>query len=133
MPQFKKCERLCSTKLMDMVFDKGKSFLIYPFRVSFLPVEHSSAIPVKVTFAVPRKVFRKAVQRNKIRRKCREAYRLNKESLYAALNLEKKQIAVVMVYVAKEALKYSTIEGKIILTLQRLIQENETICNMDIN
>ena len=83
--------------------------------------------PVQVLMSVPKYNFRKAVQRNLVRRRMKEAYRLNRQCLYDSLSGTGRQIVVGITYTAKEIVPYELIEAKIILLLQRLMEENEKV------
>ena len=81
--RFKKDERLCSRKLIETLFSSGKSLSAFPFRVQYLYVPRSGETVSQVMFPVPKKRFKRAVKRNLIRRRAKEAFRLNKHLLYA--------------------------------------------------
>jgi ribonuclease P protein component len=68
MYTFKKEERLCNKKLIDELFHNGSSFLCYPYRVSWLTVEENAEFPVQVLIAVPKKRYKRAVDRNLVKR-----------------------------------------------------------------
>lgn len=105
---FKKEERLCSKKQFDKLFADGNSFLVYPLKVVFAEVDYAGNIPAKAAFAVSKKLFKRAVKRNYLKRRMREAYRLNKHILYSRCS--NKKVAVIFIYVAKEMLDYHQIE-----------------------
>jgi ribonuclease P protein component len=81
MYTFKKEERLCNKRLLEQLFSSGSSFLCYPFRVSWLKATLPQQVPVQVVFAVAKKRYRRAVDRNLIKRRTREAYRVHKQEL----------------------------------------------------
>ena len=92
MYTFKKEERLCNKKLIDKLFHNGSSFLCYPYRVSWLAVAEVVEFPVQVLIAVPKKRYKRAIDRNLLKRRIREAYRLNKqEHLYSHLLAAQKK------------------------------------------
>src|SRR5271170_3084196 len=100
MHTFKKEERLCNKKLIDGLFHSGSSFLCYPFKVSWLVVEEPRIYPAQIVFSVSKKRFKRAVDRNLIKRRMREAYRLNKQDcLYNVLNSADKKIALSVGYI----------------------------------
>ena len=110
---FSKEERLCSKILIDQLFSGGgRSVYFPPFRFLFMPVEPSGEpYPAKVVFSVPKRCFKKAVDRNLLRRRMRESYRLNKLSFYELLNDNHQSLAIMVIYLDKEILDYSTIEA----------------------
>ena len=125
MNTFKKEERLSSRKAISQVVTQGKSFLTYPFKVYWLEIKLNSVYPVQIAFSIPKKNFKKAVDRNLIRRRIKEAYRQNKHTFYQYFSSKETQLAILLVYIAKDTLTYKEIEGKIILTLRRLEADYE--------
>src|ERR1700709_234674 len=90
---FTKEERLCNKVLIDSIFHNGSSFLCYPFRVSWLVVDAPQLFPAQVLIAVPKKRYKRAVDRNLVKRRIREVYRLHKEeNLYSILKAIDKKI-----------------------------------------
>jgi len=111
----KKSERLSQEKLIQELFDKGSSFYLYPFKVFFL----SSNKPAnQVMVSVPKSIFKRAVDRNTIKRRIREGYRLNKAKL-----LQDKFFSIAYIYTAKEILPSALIHQKIVLSLDKLIDQ----------
>lgn len=124
MYTFIKEERLCNKKLIDELFHNGSSFLCYPFKVSWLVVTLPQKYPVQIVFSVSKKRFKRAVDRNQIKRRMREAYRLNKQlQLYAPLLAADKQIVLSVGYIGKEILGYEFIEKKLLKMLTQLTAE----------
>ncbi len=121
--KFRKAEKLCSKKLIEELFRSGKSFYSYPFRVVWLPVENLLQYDAQVSVSVQKRHFKKAVDRNLLKRRIREAYRKNKHELYFKLSEQKQQIVFMIIYGAKDILSYQEIEDKIIVILSRLKEE----------
>ena len=121
MPTFSKTERLCSQVLIERLFEKGKSFNNFPFRITWMEIAESTA-PVKVVISVPKRSFKKAVDRNKIKRQIREVYRKEKQSVYDVLG--DKKILLMLIYTAKTKIEFKELEAKIIEGLVRL---NKTV------
>ncbi|MCX6266863.1 MAG: ribonuclease P protein component [Bacteroidetes bacterium] len=125
--RFSKEERLCSHLLISRLFAKGHTFHLKPFRITWMRQTLEVSSPAQVLMSTPKYIFRKAVQRNLILRRMKEAYRVNKQLLYNDLSGRGTQIVFCMTYTAKEIVDYHHIEAKIILLLQRLIEENEKV------
>jgi len=123
---FKKEERLHKKKELEVLFKDGSSFFIFPFKVIHHEViknelaEENLGPSLKVAISVPKRRFKKAVDRNRLKRKIREAYRLNRNTLKLALSSRQKNVLIMLIYNADEQLPDQKIEDKIILILQRL-------------
>jgi ribonuclease P protein component len=120
---FTKDERLCKKILITKLFREGHSFYIHPFRVTFMETGIPVTTPAQVLISVPKLNLRKAVHRNKIKRRIRESYRISKGILYEGLTERQQQLVFCITYTAKEILPSSLIREKIILLLQRLRNE----------
>jgi ribonuclease P protein component len=124
MYTFKKEERLCNKKLIDELFHNGSSFLCYPFKASWMLVSDSQQVPVKIVLAVSKKRFKKAVDRNLIKRRMREAYRLHKQQyLYDQLNSTDKQIVLSLGYIGKEIAPFDFTQKKMLKLFAQLCAE----------
>jgi len=125
---FPKSERLQSKKSIDTLFVKGNSFSIGCIKCIYFflaeTVEPKSRIEVLI--GVSRKLHKTAVARNLLKRRIKEAYRLNKTDLIEALLQKNNHCHIAFIYNAKQIHDFKTIESKIILILQRLEKENET-------
>jgi len=122
---FSKEERLSSKVLIEDLFAKGDSFFKYPFKVIVKKSSSENESIVRILISVPKRMFKKAVDRNKLKRLIREAYRLNKNILYDNMHEETHFLDIAFVYTAKSILSYSEIERKIILILQTIKNKNE--------
>ena len=123
MQTFKKEERLCNKRLIDELFHNGSSFLCYPFKASWLVVNGPQQVPVQVLFAVAKKRYKRAVDRNLLKRRMREAYRLHKqEQLYNFLLQADKSITLSVSYIGKEINEYKLIEKKMLKMLTQLCE-----------
>ncbi len=93
------------------MFKEGRSFGVYPLRLVWLSMEEAQGgAPVQFTASVSKKRFPSAVARNRIKRKVREAWRLNKHRLYRRLEGEEGQLAFLVIYAGKEDLPFQQIE-----------------------
>ena len=121
---FKKEERLCNKRLIGQLFQSGSFFMAYPFRFVFLPVE-SVAVPAQVLISVPRKRHKRAVDRNLIKRRIREAYRIHKEEiLYPFLRQQEGAgLLLAVQYIAGDLLPYPVVFNKLGQALIKLQHE----------
>jgi ribonuclease P protein component len=120
--KFRKSERLCSRKSIGKLFAAGNVVFHYPFRVLWLDAGEGTYFPAKAAISVPRKRFKKAVDRNRIKRLVREAYRLNKEQLYDGLIQKGRNIEMIIVYIAGEEHEFNYINEKITGLFKKLLK-----------
>ena len=125
-------DRLKSRKTIELLFAEGKSFSISPFRIlySLSPIENLSAETtastkenkLQVGVAVSSKHFKKAVDRNRIKRLIREAWRLQKNELLLSPQLTHQSLKVFLIYTGKELPGYQLIYEKATVVITRLIK-----------
>jgi ribonuclease P protein component len=124
MYTFKKEERLCNKKLIDGLFHNGSSFLCYPYKASWMFTDGEQQFPVQIVFSVAKKRYKRAVDRNLVKRRMREAYRLNKQAqLYDVLNGAGKKLVLSISYIGKEISSYEFFEKKMLKLLIQLAGE----------
>ncbi|MCF6341841.1 MAG: ribonuclease P protein component [Bacteroidales bacterium] len=114
-----------SRKQIGRLFKEGDTFYKYPFKVVFMNDSQAETELPKILIAVSKRNFKKAVDRNKLKRLVREAYRKNKAQLLSSCQRNKLSLIFGLIYTAKTILPYTEIETKIILILQRLIKGDE--------
>ncbi|HQQ95138.1 MAG TPA: ribonuclease P protein component [Bacteroidia bacterium] len=120
--RFHKQERLCSKKHIQTLFEKGKGFNRYPIRLIHLETTLDIQFPVQVLFVVPKKQFRKAHDRNLLKRRMKEAFRLQKQELYASL--ENRKLLLAFVYNSKQQEPYKEIEKGLHQCVKSLLNTN---------
>ena len=118
-----KNERLKKRKVIEQLFKQGNSFSVFPFRVLWL-YQLQQNVPLQAGFTVSSKNFKKAVDRNLIRRLMKEAYRLHKNMLQQSLASSGRQAAIFIIYTGKEIPKLALVFEKMTLVLQRLQNKN---------
>lgn len=117
---YNKHEKLKSRKLLQQLFAGAKSFSVFPVKVFYLPLEDAANERLQVGVGVSARNFKKAVDRNRIKRLLRECYRLNKLSLHTFVNEKQKPVAVFFLYLGKELPEYELLNGKMKLALTKL-------------
>ncbi|MBL4708315.1 MAG: ribonuclease P protein component [Flavobacteriales bacterium] len=116
----KKEERIYKRDEIKALFSKSDSFNVFPFKVLHIEVPTEQQENLKFAVSVPKRLFKKAVDRNHLKRRVKEAYRINRNELKNKLIDSDKKLHFMLIYIAKEQLEYDFIQKKIILTLQRL-------------
>ncbi len=124
---FKKEERLKSRKTIDKLFGGGHSFGQYPLRIVWTEVQNeANNSPVQFALTVPKRKFRNASDRNKIRRLIREAYRLQKPGFYDNLPPIERQLAMMIIFTGKEIPAFDTVYEAMNRILKRLSKKYST-------
>ncbi|MEX0968300.1 MAG: ribonuclease P protein component [Bacteroidia bacterium] len=118
---FSKEERLCSNKIIERLLDRqqNSSVFIFPILFAWIETPLPGRFPTQVLISVPRRRFRKAHDRNLLKRRLREAYRLHKHQLYDFLRNRQMQVALLVMYNSNELHDYSFIEEKLISAFEK--------------
>lgn len=106
---YNKKEKLKSKKLIDQLFTEGQSVSAYPLRLVYLATDFEDDVIAKTGVSVSKRNFKTAVDRNRIKRLLREAYRLNKATFFNNLTA---QHAFMVLYIGKEKPTYTQVETK---------------------
>lgn len=118
---FKKSERLCSRILMDHLFQgDNRSVSAYPVRAVFLPVEQTEQQGVSVLISVPKKRLHDAVDRNRVKRQLREAYRKHKHALAAQMGECGQGLLIAFIYVGNKIESTAYIEKRMACLLEKI-------------
>ncbi len=128
---FTKEERVTGKQRIETLFVQGNSFMVYPFRVVYLKRPRGTLARASILVSVPKKKVRSAVQRNRVKRLAREAYRLNKHLLNPLALREDKGIDIAFIYVIDEMTGYTTVEKgmrKALSTLVVQLDKGKEIC-----
>ena len=123
MFKFPKKQKLCGEKVIERLFANGKSISEKPFRAIWNFEKNNDQVFVKSLIVVSKKRLKLAVDRNVVKRRIKEAYRLQKKQLEYFLESTNQQLNLAIIYQEEEILDYKTLEEKINLLLSRLIKE----------
>lgn len=117
---FSKNEKLSSKKKIEGLFKKGSSFYLDDFQVRHLQSDEDG--PHQILISVPKRNFKRAVDRNLLKRRVREAYRLNKSIL--TQNSDSGNLHIGFIYLSKKILSFQDIQTQLIKCLERLDTSN---------
>ena len=121
MNTFTKKERLNSKKNIQLLFEKGTTFFSHPFKVYFSVLEAEDTLSgASILFSVGKRQFKQAVDRNRVKRLCRETYRLNKGFLIETLKQENRYLEIALVYVSKTIPDFAELQINMQKILARL-------------
>lgn len=124
---FKKGERISSRRTISTIFTEGKIIHVHPFRILYrYRYSEEAKHPAAVAIAVPKKLFRKAVDRNLLKRRTREAYRRNKPFFYSRLRKFGLHVNLVILYHHHRILDYHSMHNALLQGLEKLTREIES-------
>ena len=121
-------ERLKSRKAIELLFASGKSFSLFPFRITWQlqPAVPGAACCLQAAFSVSKRYFKKATHRNRIKRLMKETYRLQKPALIQQLQQKNQQMQVFLVYTGNDLPEHLLLKektGAVIRRLQKILHE----------
>lgn len=122
---FPKKEKLTSKIIIDRLFKEGESRFKYPFRILFLSADSYTQDFPQILISVSKRNFKRAVDRNRIKRLIREAYRLQKNDLLAFF--PKKPSSIAILYTAKEEIQLEELKKKLYLIIKMAQSDNNSL------
>lgn len=111
--RFPKSEKIKSRKIIQTIFSEGKSFTKYPIKVLFIPKDSETA--TQAGFSVPKRNFKHAVDRNRIKRQMIEAYRLHKNRF-----ISDQKYMLFFIFLGKQKPDYQHLERSMKNLLKKL-------------
>lgn len=124
-PTFCKKERVVSKKLIESLFEKGdsQSLAAFPMRVVYMQVERQAGdSPVQILISVPKKRFKHAVDRNRVKRQVRESYRLNKQIICDVIP-ENKQMLIAFIWLSDKHYPTNEVQKRVVTLLQKIARK----------
>jgi ribonuclease P protein component len=119
---FPKSERLCSKKAIEELVELNTTIFVHPLKCyfQFFPLSDGDDAN-QILFTVPKRNFKKAVDRNKIKRRLKEAFRLNKfELLNDSTLLKSRKVKILIVYIGKEIESFSLLQNSLVSLLEKI-------------
>ena len=123
MFEFPKKQRLCNETIIKEMFSDGKSFATSTIRLVWFKDSKEDKIAIKSIIVVPKKKIKLAVKRNIVRRRMKEAYRMNKNILENILKINDLHLSIAIIYQKEKIVPYKTVSQEIKLILERLSKE----------
>lgn len=125
-----KAYKLCSKKVIEELFENGLKIKKYPFVLQYKHVDLPSKKNFQIVCSVPKRLHKKAVTRNRIKRLMREVVRKKKYIIEENFPENEKQLALFLIYTGKSEESYSLLLDKIELVFERLIKEGKQSDNI---
>lgn len=124
-PTFRKEERIVSNRLIETLFEKGDSHALaaYPLRMVYQQMTCcQGCAPVQILISVPKKRFKHAVDRNRVKRQIREAYRQHKQILDGIIS-EDKLLLIAFIWLSDRHCPTQEVERRVVSLLQRIAKK----------
>jgi len=122
--KFSQAEKLKSRKVIQELFEKRNSIHIFPLRLIWGPITpRTNAYPAQFSVTVPKRKFAKAVDRNRIKRVIREAYRLNKPDFYQHIAPFDQQFGLMFIYTGKKQPTIKELEKSLKRIRKKMVRE----------
>ena len=117
---YPKIEKLKSKQLIDKLFTEGKTISAFPLKLVYLPCIHKDDAIIKTGVSVSKRYFKNAVDRNRIKRLMREAYRLNKANYF---NNSSTSYAFMILYLGKDGTTFEEVNIKMKLLFDKFLKK----------
>ena len=116
-------ERLWGKRVIANLFEHGHSFYLSPYKVVWSKITETTSFPSRFGVSVSKRCFKRAVKRNLMKRRTREAFRINKQILNAAVP-DGSQIHLMVIYTSDQLLPFADLENSMKKILQRIARKN---------
>ena len=124
--KYSKKDKLKSRSLTEQLFSEGNAITAFPLRLVYLKTKFKDGSVLKTGISVSKRLHKKAVDRNRIKRLIREAYRLNKPKYF---NKSSTAYAFMILYISKDKTSFAHLDSKVKILFKKFLKhiENETI------
>lgn len=119
---YPKQEKLKSKKAIEQLFSEGKALTVYPLRLIYLETEFEDGTVLKTGVSVSKRLHKNAVDRNRIKRLLREAYRLNKPKYF---NKSSTSYAFMILYISKDKATFASLDAKIKVLFEKFLNKTD--------
>jgi ribonuclease P protein component len=119
--KYRRKDKLKSKKLIEQLFNEGKSIVAYPLRLIYFKTEFEEEIILKTGFSVGKRLHKTAVARNRIKRLLRETYRLNKPLYF---NNSSASYAFMILYLGKDGTTFDKLNRSMKLLFDKFTTQN---------
>lgn len=120
---FSKKEHLCGEIRISKLYTEGKAFIVYPLRIVYMTSPEQLDVSIKALVSVPKKRFKHAVDRNRLKRLMREAYRLNKMDISKIIEQKNIHMQIAFNYVADKMVDFETMNEKMQIALRKISEK----------
>ena len=120
---FRKDERLKKKNLISELFASGRSATVFPIKMIYLEYDHLSPFKIQAGVSVSKRNFKNAVERNRIKRLIREAYRKNKSLIYN--DADTKKHIIMFIYQAKEEISFELMDRKMNQLIRKFLTKQK--------
>lgn len=126
-----KDERLSRKKIIDDVFKRGASIKSQALILVYLHTELPVTFPAQAMFTASKKLYKRAHDRNRIKRLLKEAYRKQKHIVYNSLKQSEKQAAILFIFTGRQLPNYPYVHGKMSELLKKFVQQEQAVKKTD--
>lgn len=125
---FTKHDRLRKSRSIDFLFKRGETLSLFPFKIIYSLTEteetrNVSFSYINVVFITPKRQFKKAVERNCLKRKMREIFRKNKDILNSFLSSNHKKLEIALIFTGNQNIEYQIIEKQMVAVFEFIINK----------
>jgi len=115
-------ERLRGEQVISNIFENGQSFFQSPYKVFWIKIVDATMFPCRFGVSAPKRLFKRAVKRNLLKRRSREAFRINKNIISDAI-IDGSQVHLMVIYASDKLHTWSEMDESMKKILNRIVQK----------